>query len=191
MVFFSTPSTSDPNEAFPYRQHRNFTSLVSPWPRCSYRQRSHHEVSCRRNCTITVCSTASDSKCAAFLNASGLLEALSSCAGDQQSPLLQFRHCMCLCGPSGQIAVHAERIVSNGILNVSAVFAQLTAGRPILYNGPPLPLKIAHFRGDLDANLMPGSLGQPESSTRTVGPTSIGWAVFAQLTTVTDQQRDW
>jgi len=37
----------------------------------------------------------------------------------------------------------------NGISSSSAVFAQLRAQFPILYNGPPLPLKTAHLHGDL------------------------------------------
>jgi len=38
---------------------------------------------------------------------------------------------------------------------------------PILYNGPPFPLKIAPSHGDLDPYLIHCSLGAPESSTQT------------------------
>jgi len=50
----------------------------------------------------------------------------------------------------------------------SAIFAQMTAERPILYNGPPLcPSKLSFPMGDLGPYLKHNSVDLPESSTKT------------------------
>jgi len=84
----------------------------------------------------------------------------------------------------GPIQAHNRNCISIG----SAVFAQTTQSVPILYNGTPLPLKIVpSYAGS----------GPPSSTwfsgrTRVLNPNgiSIGSAVFAGLTSVTDRQTD-
>jgi len=74
----------------------------------------------------------------------------------------------------------------NGTSIGSAVFAQLTAKCPVLYNGLPLLPQNCPFHGDLDPHLIHGSFSPP------VNPNgiSVGSAIFARLTTVTDRQTD-
>ena len=87
----------------------------------------------------------------------------------------------------GRIRAHNP----NGISIGSAVFAQMTAECPYtLQWRAPLPLKIAPSHGDLD----PGNhvLTWFPAPTRVSNPNgiSIGAAVFAGLTNVTDRQTD-
>ena len=67
-----------------------------------------------------------------------------------------------MCTPSNNASFVTPKIGS-------AVFAQLTAECPILYNGTPLPntLKIFHSQWGSGPHLTYGSLCPPESSTQT------------------------
>ena len=78
---------------------------------------------------------------------------------------------------------------ADGISIGSAVFAQLTAESPVLYNG--LPLSSSKFPpscGGSGPHLigLRGSLGPPDSTNP--NGISIGSAVFAGLTSVTDRR---
>jgi len=76
--------------------------------------------------------------------------------------------------------------IANGISIASAVFLHSSPQRvPIVYNGLPLPLKIAHSHGGFGPHLIRGP-------TRVHNPNdiSIGSEVFAGLTTVTDRPTD-
>ena len=65
----------------------------------------------------------------------------------------------CFYGPT---QVHISNEISIG----SAIFAQLTAEQPYLYNGPTLfPFKIALHMGDQDPHLTHGPLSSLESTT--------------------------
>jgi len=57
-------------------------------------------------------------------------------------------------------------IVPSSISINSAVFAQLTADSPCIYNGLSLLSKLPLPMGDLDSHLIHGSLGPTESSTQ-------------------------
>jgi len=61
----------------------------------------------------------------------------------------------CVLGPT---RVHITNDISIG----SAVFAQLMAECPILYNGPPLPLKSDPSHRGPTSNRLRGSVGPPE-----------------------------
>jgi len=66
---------------------------------------------------------------------------------------------------------------------------------PLVYNGMPFPPKISPFHGGSGPQSNTWFPGPPESSTRTASEISIGSAVFAVLTSVTDRQTnrqiDW
>jgi len=75
----------------------------------------------------------------------------------------------------------------NGISIGSTVFAEMTVECPhTLQRDTSSPLKIAHSHGGSGPHLIHGSLSPPESS----NGISIGLAVFAGLTSVTDRQID-
>jgi len=84
----------------------------------------------------------------------------------------------------------------NGILIGSALFAQITANRPYTLQWAPFP-QISPFHGVSGPHLIHDSFWPP-SNTRFLRHTwvfnangiSIGYAVFAGLTTVTDRQTD-
>ena len=82
----------------------------------------------------------------------------------------------------------SEPIVQTASRSVQMFSHMSPQSVPILYNGQPLPLQNCPlFMGDMDPTLIYGFSG-----TRVLNPNdiSIGSAVFAGLTSVTDRQTD-
>jgi len=93
--------------------------------------------------------------------------------------------------PSNRCLLRRTRVnIPNNILIGSAVFAQLTADSLYtLQRAAPFPPKIAHSHGDLDPHLTHGSLTGP-TGVKIPNGITIGSAVYAGITVVTDQQTD-
>ena len=81
-------------------------------------------------------------------------------------------HQCALCSPSNTWIPGPTRVhITNSISISSAIFAELTAGSPWIYNRPPYPLKIAPSHGGSGPYPMHDSLGPtPQTASWLVQP---------------------